>query len=142
MKDVDHFVRAKMLFLFIGLRAASGGTSLFHIDTTKAPDGFSIAGLALAGSFGVYWLILAFGRLQVREQGIWQYWGLLRWSKVGSYRWADDSTLLLTTRGRFSFLRGALPVAPEHRPAVDDLLAQFCGSACSASVRVQSSGQH
>jgi hypothetical protein len=113
------FVVYLVLFVFIGFRTASTATS--------APDGFSIAGLAFASSFGVYWLIIAFGRLQVREHGIWSYWGLLRWSKVGSYHWAADSTLLLTTRGRLSFLRGALPVAPEHRQAVDDLLTQFCG---------------
>src|SRR5688572_7072585 len=41
------FVLNLVLFLFIGLGAASDSTSLFHIDTTKAPDGFSIAGLAL-----------------------------------------------------------------------------------------------
>lgn len=113
------FVLNLVLFAFIGFRTASTATS--------APDGFSIGGLVLASSFGVYWLIIAFGRLQVSEHGIWQYWSLLRWSKVGAYRWADDSTLLLTTRGRLSFLRGALPVAPEHRQAVDDLLTQFCG---------------
>jgi hypothetical protein len=112
------FVLNLVLFVFIGYRMASSSTS--------APDGFSLAGLVLACSFGVYWLIIAFGRLQVSEHGIWQYWSLLRWSKVGSYHWADDSTLLLTVRGPLSILRGALPVAPEHRQAVDDLLTQFC----------------
>lgn len=113
------FVVNFALFVFIGFRAVSSGAS--------APDGFSIAAVAFASSFGVYWLIIAFGRLQVSEHGIWQYWSLLRWSRVGSYRWADDSTLLLTPHGRLSFFRGALPVAPEHRQAVDDLLTQFCG---------------
>lgn len=113
------FVCYVVLFAFIGFRTASTATS--------APDGFSIAGLPLVSSFGVYWLIIAFGRLQVSEHGIWLYWGMLSWSKVGSYQWADDSTLLLSTRGRLSFLRGALPVAPEHRQAVDDLLARYCG---------------
>ena len=113
------FVVNFALFLFSGFRAVSKGTS--------APDGFSLEALVFASSSGVYWLIIAFGRLQVSEHGIWQYWSLLRWSKVGSYRWTDDSTLVLTARGRLSFLRGALPVAPEHRQAVDDLLTQFCG---------------
>jgi hypothetical protein len=91
-----------------------------------AADGFNLAALAFASSLDAYWLIIAFGRLQVSEHGIWQYWGLLRWSKVGSYHWADDSTLLLTARGQISLFRGALPVAPEHRQAVDELLTQLC----------------
>lgn len=106
-------------FTFIGFRNASA--------TTSAPDGVSLAGLLLASSLGVYWLIIAMGRLQVSVHGIWRYWSLIRWSQIGSYSWADDSTLLLTARGRFSFLRGAVPVAPQHRQAVEDLLARFCG---------------
>ena len=113
------FVANFALFVFNGFRTVSSGT--------LAPDRFSLAALAFGSSFGVFWLIMAFGRLQMSEHGIWQYSSLLRWSKVGSYHWADDSTLLLTARGRHSFLRGALPVAPEHRQAVDDLLTKFCG---------------
>jgi hypothetical protein len=77
-------------------------------------------------SFGVYWLIMAGGRLQVRENGIWQYWGLLRWPKIESYRWANDCTWLVRTKG-FSFLwRGALPVPPEYKDAFDQLLQKHC----------------
>jgi hypothetical protein len=74
-------------------------------------------------SFSVYWLIMAGGRLQARENGVWQYWGLLPWSKIESYHWANDCTLLVKARGPLSFLgRGALPVPPEYKDAFDQLL--------------------
>jgi hypothetical protein len=109
-----------VLNFFLFILAGTGGVF------TSIADGVSVMRLAFAVSFGVFWLIIAFGRLQVTERGIWQYWGLLPWSKIGSYRWADDSTLLITPKRRF-LLRGALPVPPEHKQAVDDFLAQFCG---------------
>jgi hypothetical protein len=108
------FVVNFLLFLLVG----TGGVFGFAAD--------GILRLTFAVSLGVFWLIIAFGRLQVTERGIWQYWGLLPWSKVGTYRWADDSTLLITPKRRF-LLRGALPVPPEHKQAVDDFLSQFCG---------------
>ncbi len=104
------------LFIFIGTGGVFSSTA----------DDISILRLTFAISLGVFWLIIAFGRLQVTDRGIWQYWGLLRWSKVASYRWADDSTLLITPKRRFS-LRGALTVPLEHKQAVDDFLSQFCG---------------
>ena len=78
-------------------------------------------------SFALYWVIMATGRLQMRETGIWQYWGLLRWSKIDTYSWANDCTLLLKTKGALSSLgRGALPVPPEHKEAVEQLLQKHC----------------
>ena len=110
------FIVNFFLFILVGTGGVFSSTA----------DGLSILRLTFAISLGVFWLIIAFGGLQVTDRGIWQYWGLLRWSRVGSYRWADDSTLLITPKRRF-LLRGALPVPPEHRQAVDAFLAQFCG---------------
>lgn len=89
-----------------------------------------LSGVALglfAVSFSSFWLIMSTGRLQIRENGIWQYHGLLRWEKLESYRWegTEDATLMLQARRRFSFLgRGALPVAIEQKEAVDRLIQQ------------------
>ena len=74
-------------------------------------------------SFAAYWFIAATGRLQVRENGLWFYVGLRRWRKIEHYRWAPDSTLMLTATLPFS-LRGAVPVPPEHREHFDALLTQ------------------
>ena len=82
--------------------------------------------------FVPYWLIIAGGRLQVRENGIWLYWGLMRWSKIGSYRWANDGTLLFLGKGFFSWSQGALPVPPEHKQTVEELLAKHCPTAANA----------
>jgi hypothetical protein len=69
------------LFLMMGLTIGLAATPVLNV--------FGIAGPVFGTSFGAYWLIMATGRLQVRESGIWQYWSLLRWDRIGSYRWAD-----------------------------------------------------
>ena len=125
---------ARRLFLFFfalsvfdGFCSVSGGI--------LALDRFSIARLAFASALGLCCLFMgfcclfmAFGRLQVCEHGIWLYSSLLRWSKIGSYRWADDSTLWVASSGRLSFFRrGALFFPAEQKQALDSLLAQICG---------------
>jgi hypothetical protein len=88
--------------------------------------GLNVLGIEVAVfglSFAGYWLIMATGRLQVRENGIWQYWSLLRWEKISSHRWTNDSTLFVKPEG-FWALSGALPVPPEHRQAVEEFLAE------------------
>ena len=96
-------------------------------DGFDAPFGMSLAfaGPAYWISFLSLWFIMATGRLQVREHGIWQYWSLLRWDKIESYSWKNDRTLLLRATGPFSFLRGALPIPPEKKEAIDDLLTKY-----------------
>ncbi len=87
----------------------------------------TLAGPVFGISFGVYWLIMATGRLQIREGGIWQYWALLRWEKIESLQWSEDSTLLVKAKSRLPFLgRGALPVPPEQKQAINELLQKHC----------------
>jgi hypothetical protein len=115
------------LSVFAGFCSVSSGI--------LALDRFSIARLAFASALGMCCLFmgfcclfLAFGRLEVCERGIWVYSSLLRWGKIGSYRWADDSTLWVASIGRLSFFRrGALFFPAEQKQALDSLLAQFCG---------------
>ena len=87
----------------------------------------AIASPVLGISFAIYWLIMASGRLQIREGGLWQYCGLLRWDKIESCQWSGDSTLVLKAKTRFPFLgRGALPVPPEDKQAINELLQKHC----------------
>jgi hypothetical protein len=79
-------------------------------------------------SMAVFFIVAAFGRLQVRKNGIMQYWSLLRWGKFASYHWDEDSTLLVDKKCRLS-LRVALSFPPEQRVAADALLARFCPAA-------------
>lgn len=95
-------------------------------------DSFGIAGVLFGISFSVYWLVMALGRLQIRDNGIWQYWGLLKWDKLQHYQWEGDS-LLLQAKTRFPFLgRGALPVPAEHKRSIEEFLRKHCPAASDA----------
>ncbi len=112
----------RRIFLMMGvlwLLAPLGG----GLAATPASQLLIAATPVFAVSFAAYWFIAATGRLQVRENGLWFYSGLLRWRKIEHYRWAPDSTLMLTATLPFS-LRGAVPVPPEHREHFDALLTQ------------------
>jgi hypothetical protein len=102
-------------FAVLGLSA--NGWSGFAGAFAPAVPAFLVA-------FVAFWVVLATGRLQVCERGLWQYWGLLRWEKVATYRWADDGTLILRGRGFGQFLQGALPVPPERRAEFKALLGK------------------
>ena len=80
---------------------------------------------SLLAAPALLFLVFSTGRLQIRENGLWQYWSLLRWDRVASYHWADDATLILRGRGLFHSLRGALPVPPESQAEVKALLAKY-----------------
>ncbi len=109
-----------LFFVGVGYLLASGGA-----------DGFLLTGSAvLSFIFSMYFLYIATGRLLICENGMFLYWGLLRWNKIESYRWegATDATLMLQVKSRFFPLkRGALPVAIEQKDAVDALLQQHVG---------------
>ncbi|MCY2990437.1 MAG: hypothetical protein NTY19_21550 [Planctomycetota bacterium] len=114
------FLFHAVLFLLLGL---TGGFSVSSVSKL-----LGIAGPVFGVSFAAYWLIMATGRLQVRENGLWQYYGLLRWNKIASYRWAEDATLLVRSKGSSAWFHGALPVPPEHRQAVEELLSKHCST--------------
>jgi len=112
---------AKKLFLTIAVMVVWPSLlSLFNLQ-----GAIRIISFAWTISVGCYWIFMSTGRLQIRENGIWQYWSLLRWEKVKSYHWKGktDATLMVQAKTYFSFMgRGALPVANEQKEAVDDLL--------------------
>ena len=66
----------------------------------------------------------AFGRLQLCENGIWDYWGLARWQDISTYVWKDDTKLILIKRGWFSVFRGELTVPLEYGAAFEEQLSQ------------------
>ncbi len=89
------------------------------------PEVLCLDGPWIEFSLAAYFFGAAFDRLQVRENGIMPYSGLLRWRAIASYHWAEDSTLRVSKRSLFS-LPAALPVSPEQKQAVDELLTRFC----------------
>jgi hypothetical protein len=119
---------ARWLLLFeAGLFALMGaGGSLALGGSSMAPR---IASAVFGLVFAMFWLVLATGRLQVKEGGLWQYTGLLPWHKVESFSWSPDSTLQVTVKGPFALLRhGALPVPPEFRQEVEKALEEHCST--------------
>jgi hypothetical protein len=112
------FLLNALLWFFLG--------PILGVSISSMSVGLAVAALVLGVSFGLFYLALATGRLQFRQGGIWQYWGLLPWRKLANYRWAEDSTLLFQVQGAWPFLRrGALPVPPEHKDAVEQLLQTY-----------------
>jgi hypothetical protein len=113
-----------VVFLVLGL--------LNGLDFISAPTEFRITGIAallLCIFLVVDLLIMAMGRLQVRENGIWQYCSLLRWGKIESYHWTEDSTLLVRARGPISSRSPAtLSVPPQYKDAFDQLLQKYCAA--------------
>ena len=128
------FLMQAVVFLVLGLmngvepilRLIDGG------EATSVSRWFAVGWAVILISFVPYWLVMASGRLQVRESGIWCYWGLLRWGKIGSYCWANDGTVLFRGKGFFSWSQGALPVPPEYKQTVEELLTKNCPPGANA----------
>ena len=75
-----------------------------------------------------FYLIILTGRLQLRENGIWLYVCLLRWDRISSYHWADDSTLVWKRKNFLGLFQGVLNIPREHRQAFADMLAKRCSA--------------
>lgn len=111
----------RVLFIMNAVFMALSGCGVLG----SVPDMAGGVGSLLLFSFACYWGLMASGRLQVCENGLWQYWSLLKWGKIKSYHWKgqSDATLMVQTTNRFAFLgRGALPVRKEFQQAVDELV--------------------
>lgn len=91
------------------------------------------AGVAIAISLLVtssFFWIASKGRLQICENGVFQYFGLLPWSRIGSYRWegTTDATLMIQSNSTMAILtRGAFPVAVEQKEAVEAIMQEHLG---------------
>jgi len=119
------FLGTAFIFLGMGINAA--------VETMFSPssDGSFAQFSAFMPYFGfvgaVFYLYMSFGRLQIRENGIWEYWGLLPWGKIASYTWTEDANVLVRTDGWFSFWRGGIAVPPEHKAAFERYLLERTG---------------
>gem|GEM_PF-4621628 len=90
----------------------------------------------IGAAIAAHFIILAMGRLQIREGGVWQYWDLLPWSRIAEYGWSDDGTLLVKCKRKFGLAGyGALPVPPERKDEVDRLIQEKSGPSASRKLR-------
>ncbi|HUG93075.1 MAG TPA: hypothetical protein VML55_19700 [Planctomycetaceae bacterium] len=116
----------KRLFFFQAaffLLVFGGGGLVRFIDKS---DTWGIAVTVFGVTMAIYCIVMASGRLQIRENGIWQYWGLLKWNRLRSYKWEGDS-LLVEARTRFPFFgKGAFAVPREHKTSMEEFLTKHC----------------
>jgi hypothetical protein len=116
--------------LYRGVWRFTTGLCLFQVFVGGMSTGWSattetIRVLAFPVGFGTYSLILATGRLQVREAGLWLYMELLPWSRIATCRWSDECTLLVQRKPRL--LPGwqlQLHIPLEHKQVVAALLKE------------------
>ena len=110
------WIQAMFFLIFFG-----GGGFLRFLDNS---DMFGIAVMLFGLTAFIYWGIMASGRLQIRQNGIWQYCSLLKWNRLQSYEWQGDS-LLIQANTRLLFLgKGALPVTIEHKVSFEEMLTK------------------
>ncbi|PCJ67098.1 MAG: hypothetical protein COA73_00325 [Candidatus Hydrogenedentota bacterium] len=118
----------RMLFLLCSVVFGYFGFTDYYQNFVPEFMTFEFIDLIFAILFPALYLSLAFGRLQIREQGIWAYWGLLKWKNLKSFEWqgTDHCTLMVQSHGHFQFLRrGALPVPLEHKAKVEELINTY-----------------
>jgi len=117
----------RILFIFNGIIFTIGGFTFG--DSLSEHNSMLNLGCKIMGlSFMLYWISMAMGRLQIRENGIWCFWQLTKWSKIKSYRWVGEknATLMIQTKNKFKFLgKGAIPVPITHKTDVDNFLKQY-----------------
>jgi hypothetical protein len=118
----------RLLFLFFGIFAAGLGFTDYYESFMPASMDFAYADVTLALLFPAFYFSLAFGHLQIRECGIWQYWGLLKWKHLKSYEWQGEysCTLAIQSSNRYNPLRkGVVAVPPEQKHEVDQLIRKY-----------------
>ena len=115
--------RMRALFLAVGILCFVAAITCGAAAVVNSGVPWSMALLApLQLVIAVQFLVRVTGRVQITEYGIWENWSLLRWERIGCYRWVGDSTLLAVKgEGPVSL---KLPVPPEHLRAVEQILAR------------------
>lgn len=87
---------------------------------------FSAGPLAWLGLAIVVLIMLpmAFGRLQICENGVWHYCWLQRWTFIGDYRWSPQGKLILSVNRRWS-RDMEIPVPAAAQPRIEALLQEL-----------------
>lgn len=122
--DLGPFPMRKMVFVFGGM-AGVGSAILMLVPMFVADISADFTPLLFIAGLAPAFLVAARGRLQILENGLWVYGGLLEWNEILSYRWAGDDILEFRTRSRFVLpWVGAVKVPPTHRDVMRDSLAR------------------
>ena len=101
------------VFGFLGARG--------NLDKEFLLDVVPVWGFLLMGLLVVASLLEVLGRLQVTEHGVWRFWRLLRFEDLDSYRWSDESDLVLIGKKRLDPV-GTVQVPTEHHASLEERL--------------------
>lgn len=73
--------------------------------------------------------MLATSRLQIKEQGLWVFQGLLPWNAIQSWSFRGNKLILEPPHLMHMYFHGfydGLPVFPEVRAEAEELLTKLC----------------
>ncbi len=90
-------------------------------------------------SIAIYFFWAGTSRLELRENGIYYKFGLIKWKQIGSYKWegTKGNTLTVWLKQRFPFFPfRSWPIPMVHKPTIDRLLAQYLVSKTGNSKKI------
>ena len=79
-------------------------------------------------SLAIYSFWAGLSRLELRENGIYFKFGLIKWAQIASYQWegTKDNTLTVWLKQRFPFFptrSWRIPIV--HKPSIERIIAQY-----------------
>jgi hypothetical protein len=89
----------------------------------KSPICFQLVVSLLCLASALLMTLVVNSRVQIRENGLWQYGWLLRWSRFDSYRWLGDDTVEFSGGNRRRTL-ARFPVQPGQEKSLAEFLEQ------------------
>lgn len=97
-----------------------------------------LCGAAFAIFVSGTFLLMAVGRLQIRQNGLWTYWGLVHWKHFLDCEWKANTLLFRSSAFGQWFLRGAIPIHPDQVAAVKRILAKRASRSPFIEAKVRS----
>lgn len=83
--------------------------------------------LTFAAPFSAFYLIMGLGRMKLCTHGIWIYQELIKWERIKSYQWQENSLWVeYHSKGPFP-AKGVLTFPPDCKWSVDLILQEHLG---------------
>ncbi len=134
--DAGEFSRSKLM-LWVGVLEAlfavfNTWSAINKISTGLGNDTELLEVIAqpvFLWSLAIYFLLMGLSRLEFRENGICYGLSVVKWEKLGSYRWNQEKPNIVTINFKqlhYRFLTGfwSLRIPSAHRDAVKQILAE------------------
>ncbi len=104
-------------------------------ETDNTPE-YHISQIILYWSIAIYFFWAGSSRLELRENGIYFKFGLIKWEQIASHKWegAKGNTLTVWLKQRLPFFpTRSWPIPVVHKPTIDRLLAQYLSKATEST---------